>query len=118
MKDVRFCDSVENVQNNSMSNDVSLKYIDIPDICTINQNFAYGVLTIPVKYRDSFSELSDSCIVKMTEDNISYVPQFSLSVRVVNKDQVVRVNSEVVLPFYTIQKETWNKIKLVKNWRY
>ena len=114
LKDVRFCDSVENVQNNSMSNDVSLKYIDIPDICTINQNFAYGVLTIPVKYRDSFSELSDSCIVKMTEDNISYVPQFSLSVRVVNKDQVVRVNSEVVLPFYTIQKETWNKIKLVK----
>lgn len=74
LKDVRFCDSVENVQNNSMSNDVSLKYIDIPDICTINQNFAYGVLTIPVKYRDSFSELSDSCIVKMTEDNISYVP--------------------------------------------
>ena len=52
----------------------------------------------------------------MTEDNISYVPQFSLSVRVVNKDQVVRVNSEVVLPFYTIQKETWNKIS--KNWRY
>lgn len=30
LKDVRFCDSVENVQNNSMSNDVSLKYIDIP----------------------------------------------------------------------------------------
>lgn len=96
-------DEVEIVRANALSGCIRINSILVPDMCTLSQNMLYGTLKIETK--QSQKTLEDNCYLYSQDNKYCYfVPWlFSVSVNVPDerKEQVVRVNGQLMLPFLT-----------------
>lgn len=115
LKNVRIANGVEKIHNTSFSRAVRMETIEIPDQCTIGRSFADGTLVVKKSYFQCYKDISDKCLVEVTDTSVKYVPlKFVVSIRVVEENQVVRVNNDFVMPFLAIPYNSSDATTLIE----